>query len=366
MIDIIVIDKDTYNPLGLVEVYNSVIWTERYRETGDFELSVPLNTPIIEHMLFGNYLTLLDSDRGMIIEYMDMKSDISKGEKTVKFKGSSLESILKRRIVWHQTTLNGYLFDELERILNENLGSSAESARRITNFRFIRPSQDSVAYSRLSQIQISCQFTGDTLYDVVNALGEACDFGWKISLSSIGTFDFRLYVGHDRSISNVEGNDPIIFSPEYENLSNSNFVYNMRDYKNITLVLGEDDGNTRKRKVIWTDDSEPTGLDRRELYTDARDLQSEKEDGSVMSPEAYEKSLETRGKNKLSEVSTTAAFDGEMETSIGPKYGVNFFMGDYVSALNEYGIGSVAQIREFIRSNSIEGYSEYPSFAMIQ
>lgn len=367
MMDIVVNDKTTLNPLSLVEVYDSAIWAERYRDTGDFEIEMPMNAPVLEYMLFGNYLSLLNSDRAMIIEYMSMKSDIATGKKSVVFKGRSLESILMRRIVWTQTTLDGYLFDELERLFNENLGSSADSSRRISNFRYVRPSVGSVEYDLLHDVRIVCQFTGDTLFDATNSIAEACGFGWKLAFNqSAGTFDFHFVTGTDRTINNTFGNDPIIFSPEFENLSNSNFVYNVEDYQNITLVLGEDDGTTRKRKVVWFDSEEPTGLDRRELYTDARDLQSEKEDGSTMTPEAYEKSLETRGKKKLAEKSITSAFDGVMETSIGPQYGKNFFMGDYVTTLNEFGVGSVAQIQEFVRSNSMDGYKEYPSFAMMQ
>lgn len=370
--DLIVLDKDTFFPLGIADIYTSAIWTERYKEPGDVEIQLPLLAPIVPYMAIGNYLTLSGSDRTMIIESVELRNDSSTGERYMEYKGKSLESILSRRIVWHQTTLNGYLLTELDKILQQNLGNllpNEESARRISNFRFVQPAPGSTEYELLSPIVISCQFTGDTLFDVVTSLSEACGFGWKITLNrsdvSNPTFDFSLFIPTNRTFSGDPTINPIIFSPEYDNLINSRYGYDDSKYKNITLVLGEDDGNSRKRKVVWLDSNEPSGLDRRELYTDARDLQSEKEDGSSMTPEQYEKSLETRGIKKLSENAIISVFDGEVEPNVGPKYGIDYFLGDYVSTMNEYGMGTVAQITEFIRSNSSDGYSEYPTFEMI-
>lgn len=363
--DFVPLDKVTYFPLGIAEVYTSGIWTERYREAGDFELRLPVNTPIIKHMSIGNYLNLHGSDRTMIIENMEIDTDETTGEKTAIFTGESLESLLKRRIVWEQTLLKGNLIDQVEYILLHNIGSLASEKRRISNFRFVRPEAGTPEYEYLNSISITCQFTGDNLYDVIKELSEECDFGWKITLSASGMFEFRFILGTNRTYNADPEIDPIIFSPEFENLRNSKFVYGTSAYKNITLVLGEDDGQARRRKVVWTEDSEPEGIDRKELYTDARDLQSEREDGTTMSDEDYMASLEARGKKKLAETAITTAFDGEIEPGIGPKYGRDFFLGDYVSTMNEFGIGTAAQISEFIRSSDVNGYNEYPTFIML-
>lgn len=373
--DIVVLDKTTYQPLGLVEIYGSMIWNERFRECGDFQLNIPIDTPAFSLLALDNYLSLLDSDRVMIIEYMKLETSSINGKRTAEFKGRSLESILERRIVWSQTDLNGYLLTELKRILTENLINPVDSngnpmpERQISNFRFIDPDPSSETYQILSQIQITCQYTGKTLYEVVTTMAKECGFGWKITLSKTGTFDFELFVGTDRTFNTTENVNPVLFSPEFENLSSSRVACNTQKYKNITLVMGEDSGEARRRITVWSgmDDSEPqpTGLDRRELYTDARDLQSEREDGSVIPEAQYYASLKYRGQKKLADVAITSAFDGEMENSIGPQYNKDFFIGDYVSVVNEYGFGSVAQVLEFIRSNNSDGYSEYPTFAMI-
>ena len=100
-----------------------------------------------------------------------------------------------------------------------------------------------------------------------------------------------------------------------------------------------------------------TGINRRELYVDARDISSDSEDNA--------KKLQ-RGKEKLSEYTDISSFEGRAETRIMFKYGEDFFTGDIVQFADEYGHEAPARIVEMITSDSGEGLSVYPTFKMIQ
>ena len=108
-----------------------------------------------------------------------------------------------------------------------------------------------------------------------------------------------------------------------------------------------------------------SGLDRRELFTDARDISSDIGDGQTLSTEEYTAQLQQRGKEKLAENINVVSFEGEIETTIMFKYGIDFFMGDIVQFANEYGHESKVRVIEMVRSEDEDGCSAYPTFETV-
>lgn len=364
--DFIAKDKD-FRPIAVIDLYSSAIWTERYSELGDFQLDVPLSAAYLDALADGNYLTLKDTDTVMIVESMNIESDISTGKKTATYKGRELASILTRRIVWSQKIITGNIEQVIRTLLNENAISppQGQSARTIPNFTFPAISDEALR-TYLRSINIEVQFVGDTLYDAIKSICDRFGLGFKIVFNnaSPAVMNFVLYRGVDRSAEQTE-RDAIIFSPEYDTLINSRYLSDTTEYKNTAMILGEEEeGQPRSKTSVWTWETEPTGLDRRELFVDANDLRSQQDDGTVMEPSEYVASLQHRGFEKLDEKSISTVFDGQVETSIGPQYGVDYFLGDRVSTINEFGIGAVAQITEYIRGYDEGGYKEYPTFVM--
>lgn len=364
--------KDTnFSPIGLLEVYTSAIWTERYQSIGDFQIDVPLVADAIQYLIIDNYLTYPESDRAMIIASMDVKSDIETGERYIRYTGESLESILKRRIVWKQTELSGDALTELKRVFDENITFpnlsqhdpeyAEKSKRKISNFVYTNPTSGDPVYTLLHGRNIDAQFMGETLYDVVVSFCEAFDVGFKITLTTDNKFKFELYAPVNRT-ADQSANDPIVFSPDFDTLRNSEWLQNYTNYKNVTLVIGEREDDTIVRRVVYGG-TEPSGLARREIYTDAKSIKDTDDDGNPV-PD-YEANLDYKGYETLMENTYAAAFDGEVETSVGPQYGEDYFMGDYVSVINEYGFGASAQIKEYIRSQDSSGFKAYPAFEMV-
>lgn len=356
-------------PVGIVEVYRSAIWTERYCSIGDFEIQIPLDSSIVSHIRQNSYLTLKGTSRAMIIETLNTTSDEDTGNRVLTVKGSSLESILERRIVWKTTVLNGNPLTELRRLLDENIMNppANESARRIPNFVFPLPQSGDPVHDFFEGKTLSCQFTGDNLYDVVVSFCKAYDLDFKITLTVDKKFKFELVMPVDHSISQTE-HDIVIFSPENDTLIRSEWFDSNSSYRNVALVLGQGTGSERSRRTVFSENNEPSGLERRELYVDARDLSATVYDGEEsyeLSESEYNDILDYRGYEKLAENSKVSLFDGRVETSIGPQYGQNYEIGDYVTVINEFGRGSTAVVSEYIRSFGSEGYSAYPTFIMV-
>lgn len=337
--------------VSIVDEYESFIWTDRYYKYGDFELYTAMRDGLLEFIKQDYYLQSRESDHVMIIEKIQITADVEDGNH-VTVTGRSLESILDRRIVWGQKTLNGNLQNGIQTLLNENIISPSDANRKIPNFIF-KASVDPA----ITSLKIEAQYTGDNLYDVIQKICEERGIGFKVTLNEDKQFVFELYAGTDRSYDQTE-QPYVIFSPKFENIINSNYIESKSSLKNITLIGGEGEGSARKYTTVGSGN----GLSRRELFTDARDISSDVGDGVVLSDAEYTAQLQQRGKEKLAENTEVISFEGQVETTIMFRYGEDFFNGDIVQIANEYGHETKARILEIVMSEDEDGTSVYPTF----
>lgn len=351
--DVTILDTNL-DAVSIVDTYESFIWTDRYYKSGDFELYTVMSDGLLDYIKQDYYLQNRDSEHVMIIEKIKISSDVEEGNH-VTITGRSLESILDRRIVWGQKTLSGNLQNGIKTLLTECIISPSDSNRKIPNFIF-----EASADETITSLTIDAQYTGDNLYDVIQKICEERNIGFKITLNDKKQFVFSLYAGTDRSYDQTDV-PYVIFSPNFENIINSNYIESKSSLKNITLVGGEGEGSARKYTTVGSG----SGLNRRELFTDARDISSDVGDGIVLTDSEYTAQLQQRGKEKLSENIDVTSFEGQVETTIMFKYGESFFNGDVVQIENEYGHETKARILEIIMSENEEGTSVYPTFKTI-
>lgn len=237
---------------------------------------------------------------------------------------------------------------------NINIISPDIADRKIENFIFT-PSTD----SKVTSLTLEHQYTGDNLYTVIQSLCEENNIGFKIVLNSDNQFEFSLYAGVDRSYGQTD-NPYVVFSPNFENIINSNYYSSKAGLKNVTLVAGEGEGSSRKTTIVGSG----VGIDRREIFTDAREISSETEEKTLTDVE-YEAMLVAKGQKTLAENNKVTAFEGEVETTRSFKYGEDFFVGDIVQIANEYGNEGSAYISELIFSKSKDGKTIYPTFKAV-
>lgn len=342
--------------VDVLDTFDSMIWTDRYSQYGDFEIYTPANEVTLNLLHKDFYIWYRDSEHVMIIEEREISTDVEEGN-FITITGRSLESILLRRIVWKQTILSGNLQNGIERLLNENVINPEIPERRISNFIFEASTDPAI-----TALTIEAQFTGDYIYDAIKKLCDSKQIGFKVILRD-GMFVFSLYSGVDRSYSQLV-NPHIVFSPNLDNLFNSNYFESKKALKTVTLVAGEGEGVDRKTAVIAV--SNDGGLDRRELFTEARDISSDTNDGTL-TPEEYTAQLQQRGLEKLSENIFITSFEGQADTTQLYRYGEDFFMGDIVQTRNEYGLESKSRVVEVVHSQNIrDGISIYPTFKIVE
>lgn len=351
--DLMILDTNK-DPVCVLDIYNSFIWTDRYFSYGDFELHASVSDELLECLKQDYYIVNANSEHVMIIEKLLINSDIENGN-TITVSGRSLESLLERRIIWNRTTLSGNLQNGIKKLLNENVISPSDSNRKIDNFIF-EESTDSA----ITGLTIDGQYTGDNLYEAIASICQENSIGFKISLNDSKQFVFKLYSGVDRSYDQTTY-PYVVFSPNFENIVESNYMESKMALKNVTLVGGEGEGTARRYASVGT----AVGLDRRELFTDARDIRAEDDEGNTISDSEYSKQLVQRGREKLAENVAVVAFEGQADVTSMFVYGVDFFMGDIVQIADEYGHETKSRMVELVSSESEEGVSTYPTFASV-
>lgn len=356
---------DNFNLIHVIDTFQSFIWTERYNGYGDFELYTKLNKDLYSvidtirkkmELHLDCYVYLKERQNHMFIETIEITKDEETGD-FVLFSGRGLESLLDRRIIWKQTTLNANVQNAIKKVIEDAIINPTIFFRKISNFSFSTLNNETV-----NDFKMKAQYTGDNLYDVVYNICDLYGMGFDIRINLSDTFVFSLTFGEDRSIEQ-EINQPVIFSTNYENIVTTDYLESLKNLKNVTLVAGEDSGRYRKTQILGNSWS---GVSRRELFTDARDIQSELEDGETLSSSEYNLLLEQRGSEKLAEHVHIKSFSGEIDPNNVFVYGVDYFNGDILQILNEFEENTKIRLIEVSMVWDETGYHLNPTFQNIK
>lgn len=349
----IILLNESFIPIAIIDAYESFIWTDRYNSPGDFEYYAKMDTKMLDLLKQDRYLVNDQSDRIMIIESVEIESSSESGD-YLRVSGRSFESILNRRIVWAQTNITGSLQNGVKKLINDSIISPSNADRKIEKFIFYTSTDQ-----RITDLTLDAQYTGDNVGEVINNLCMDCDIGYKIIRDESGNFVFYLYSGTDRSsLNNVVG--VVTFSPNFDNVISSDYRESTETLCNVTLVAGEGEGTARKTATVGSG----TGITRREIFTDARDISSN--DGEITSTQ-YTKLLKQKGKETLAESKMTREFTGEMDAVHGLfKYGKDFLLGDIVDFEDGYGNVRRVRVTEIIFSENSEGTTSYPTLTILE
>ena len=349
--DILVLDQ-SYSAIANIDEYKSFIWTDRYSKAGDFQLDISVSSKYLPFLVLENYLTIKDSEKIMIIEDISIDSDETEGN-YAKITGRSAESILDRRVFMTANTLTGNIKDGVKGILNDNFINPSAYERKIENFKFIESTDPNITSLTFEETKYS---KGENVYDTIVSICEYYQIGFSIILNDNNEFEFSLYSGTERTYD--QSSIPyVVFSPNYDNLKNSNYYTSITTYKNINFILGEGSDEDQVNATVGSG----YGLARREMSTNSTKVSTDI-DGVVVSSGEYMNILVQDAKKELLKNKVKLVFDGETDAKQLYTYGNDFFIGDIVQIEDEYKHTGKVCITELIVSVDTEGYSVYPTF----
>lgn len=324
------VNDTTFDSIGEVNQYESLIWPDKFNGFGTFELWAPITEENSQYFKKGNILWC-GGDNAAVVEIV--KSEIDEiGTKTYNVKGRTLEMLLTTRIIWGTyNAVNKDASTAMYEIVNQNCVNPSNANRKIP---YLKLAEDLKFGGK-----ITYQKTGGEVYDSLSTIASTYDLGFNVLFKpKTKELIFEVVEGVDRTVEQST-NDPVEFSTELEDLLSSSYYTNDQDVKNVAFVQGEGSGSSRKSVISGEADSK--GFGRRELYVDARDLQStsvdENGEEQNLSPTEYTQVLTQRGDDKLSECKTTETFEAQIRVfgDVQYEFGVDYKKGDKVTVRDD-------------------------------
>lgn len=344
------LENDTFNRYAVIDNATSVIWVQRFNAPGEFEVYIKASPELLELLEGDIFITRDDSNIAMYVEKVQLNTDQENGD-FITISGHSAENLLSWRVI--QRAVFSSATTTAEYIIRELIKLQWIIYSPIIN------NPDGVEWIQLGpdnewDDKVTRQFTGKNLLDVVQELCVTYNYGLEFEWNGAG-FTVNLYKGVDRSYDQTE-NTFVVFSPEFENLGNTEYIKDTSNYSNCCIVGGEGEGTQRVFVPVIADDM--TGFYRRYIYIDARQSSS---DG--MSSSEYRKMLKNDGVEALELQRITTSFNGEILNYNNYTYGIDYNLGDKVSVINEYGIKGNATITEVTEVEDENGYRIVPTLS---
>ena len=316
--DIYVFDRDL-NYIDNIDMFTSLIWIRRYYTAGKFELHCPVTEHNIKTLVRNNIVSIQGSEEVGIVEYRNLSID-EEGREILKVMGRFFTSVLDRRILY---TTEQYTNKQVEVIMRNMVNNNCINTDAKRKLPIILGSLNNFPE------RIDYQKSYGNLLEELSILSQTTGIGFFIRTDlEQKKHYFETYKGIDRSIAQSE-NLHVVFSRDYDNLYNQEYTDDVNNLRTTALVAGEGEGADREIVVV---NDNYSGLDRYELYVDARDLQREVDD-IILSDEEYRNLLTQRGLEKLSEYKDIQTFEGSIVTN-NYKYKEDFDLGDIVTIID--------------------------------
>lgn len=361
----LVVYNTSWDVVGIVDVFESVLWVERYNEYSDFELVLKFDYNVYAFLQEDYYIKNPTSDKIMIIETVRIEEDPETGSRLF-VSGRSLESILDRRLVLRQIIIDSTLQSGIQTILNSEIINGIFTERNIANFVF-SASTDPLVTAPL----LETQYYMDNVYDIISILCIDNGLGFNVHLNSSNQFVFNLYAGVNRSRDQLT-NPFVVFSRKFDNLLTSHFYFSKQFMKNYVFVSGEEGLISWNQNLygrwaqVWTPDVGP-GLLRREMFLDTNYLPTTYDDSTTPIPDAdYVAYLEQRGYEELAKWQEKYKFDASIDLLGVYKYKQDFFLGDLVEYEDSFGHVAKVRISEMTESlDNNSGHRLYPTLETV-
>lgn len=369
----ILVYNENLDQIAIIDIFDSLIWTKRYCDCGDFEIVIPLSdNEIPDYIKMGYYVKLSeDYENGylMIIETIETEENSENGN-TLTVSGRSLEAILDYRIVWNTMSfINKTTWYIMNKLLDTEIINPKISDRKISNF-IIISSIDGLFFTIIDAEYK--EDSNDTLLTIFKNLCKKDDNGFSIRADlNTKEFLFKVYTGKDHSFSQTK-NNIVIFSQNMDTMYSSKYLESIKNHKNVVQIIGAQnqiETNTQQLSSKGSTGEPPlpdgenegesvrvtvgnaSGINRREYRETAGEVSDSK-------------FLEFIGYSRLKEYNIKRLLEAE-GVNVLYKYGIDYIEGDIVQLQNVYGRNTKARITEMIFSQNTSGTDMYPTFETV-
>lgn len=346
--------------VNVIDKFETLIWTERFSEIGDFELHIASTVESRSLLTPDTWLATNLSYRVMVIESVERTYNEEGSNLVVK--GRSIEKFMDERLA--KATASGTNTEPLWVIT----GTPGVIARKIFHdicvtgtldiddkFPFIIEGTILPTSSIPEPTDtITVQFGPQTVYQVIQDLLNVYNMGFRLCRN----FDqsqiyFDIYTGSDLT-SGQSVRPAVVFAPNLDNLQNISELTSIAGYKNIAYVISPVGFAQAAAEYV---DPNVAGWARRVLIEQADDI-------TDTVPATATAKMIQRGKLALSQNRNLKAFDGELNQNSNYKYGTDYQLGDLVELRNIDGVTNRMRVTEQIFVCDSQGERSYPTLTL--
>jgi hypothetical protein len=364
--EVLLLDK-MFRPVDVVDTFESMIFSERRKELGDFQL-VTLSTPANKKRFAVNtWIAINKSRRVMKIETVDETIDDEK-RMILTITGREITKILQMRAalkaiagpgvapVW---VIEDQPADVMRYIFRQICVLGTVNADDIIPF--IQDGETTYPASTIPEFadEILWEQKPASVFSAIKELADIFDLGFRLYRDlNASKLYFDVYAGSDRTTAQ-DVNTPVVFSFDMENLQNTREFSDISQEYNVIQVVYTYTDETEVElavtvEVFDADDIPPEGFDRKTKVLLVTSIPEE-----VVDIPAF---LYRAGLDELMKSRPIGAFDGEVSPDSEYVYETHYYLGDVVELRSPTGATAYMTVEEYIFVHDREGERSYPTF----
>lgn len=347
-----------FNIQGEIDNYESMFFIRSWHGIGSIELRINRHKKYADKLVKDSLILVgTDLNKVFILKHREIELDENgKASENWLIKGYSLKSIISQRITMPPShtaydNKSGSYETVMKHYVNANLVNPTDTRRKIPQLVIAADQQ------RGGQVSYSSRFKN--VAEEMITLSLASGLGWDVTLDLVNKkWVFGVTEG-GKLIASQSVLPPVIFSPQFESLKSLQYTQSELNYKNVAIVAGQGEGIDRRVVAVGSF----TGLNRHEIFIDARDVAEVGEDEQPIPSAQVIRSLTDRGQQQLNELMQEEYLEGQILTNSPFKYQHDYDLGDIVTIQNkDWGITMDARITEIKEIYETNGFSIEATF----
>lgn len=351
--------NSSHLPDTTIQDFESLAWSERYQEAGDFQMVVENDISILTLLPLGVLISHTDTTEVMIVENHEIERDAKKNLKVI-VSGRSFETFSENRYTVGsetplvdqvtgdtnvQTLAAGPASAAVSQLLKSALENGTAAVKDVVPNLLVR--------TDVSFLDADLEHVvkrGDVYSKVLEFL-KLCDAGLKTIRPNGAqtTMDLVIHDGEDLTTS-------VIFYAQYEDLENAKYFWSIKNYKNYALLAAKYYARVYRDRVISVG---LTGLDRRIMYLEANDLEG------IYDPPDPTDVFSARAQAALDSHPKIALIQAQVSKTAKPKFKIDYDVGDLVTVFGEFVTAQPMRVTEHVLTVDKDGMRGFPSLSAL-
>lgn len=297
----------------LGDAFETLEWTSWLWKPDSVILEMNLRQLHASAVEKGRILYLPDEDgAAFLIESIETIDEPGRQQDDMRIIGRAIDAIATEERL--ALPASGQAYDKqtsvpaetaIKHYVDENAGPSAAANRQVPDLTIATDAAGGATVSTAARYQL--------VGDILREIGQAAGVGWRTVFDPSGpAFEFDTIIGTDRTAS-------VFFDTAFDTLESYRELDSLIDTKTHAVVAGQGEGADREVIDHYLG-TEKTGLDRREVFIDARDV--EPGDSDV---------LQQRGEALLTALLAQASYEASVHPYGSFRYRTDWDVGDLVT-----------------------------------